>query len=96
MFKNAFILFGFLSLTPLFISAQKSTKKAEAKKAAIVASNPQPYIIYNSEGEMESFNSIVEAALEADVVLFGELHDNPMIHWQYKFHIVHYNCKGNL
>ena len=81
MFKNVFILFGFLSLTPVFISAQISSKKAEAKKAAIVASNPQPYIIYNSEGEMESFNSIVDAALEADVVLFGELHDNPMIHW---------------
>ena len=81
MFKNVFILFGFLSLTPVFISAQISSKKAEAKKAAIVASNPQPYIIYNSEGEMESFNSIVDAALEADVILFGELHDNPMIHW---------------
>ena len=64
MFKNAFILFGLLSLTPLFISAQKSSKNAEAKKAAIVASNPQPYTIYNSVGEMESFNSIVEAALE--------------------------------
>ena len=69
MFKNAFILFGFLCVTPLFNSAQINSKKAEAKKAAIVASNPQPYIIYNSEGEMESFNHIVEAALEADVVL---------------------------
>jgi uncharacterized iron-regulated protein len=81
MCKNALILFCFLSLTPLIISAQKSSKNAEIKKAAIIASNPQPYIIYNSEGEIESFNSIVKAALETDVVLFGELHDNPIVHW---------------
>jgi len=81
MCKNALLLLSFLSLTPLIISAQRSSKNAEAKNAAIIASNPQPYIIYNSEGEIESFNSIVKAALETDVVLFGELHDNPIVHW---------------
>jgi uncharacterized iron-regulated protein len=81
MIKYTQILLIFLCLTPSIITAQKSNKKADSKKAAIIASNPQPYTIYNSAGELESFKNIVEAAREADIVLFGELHDNPMIHW---------------
>ena len=81
MFKNTLILVVLFSVAPFFISAQKNSRNAEAKKAELIAKNPLPYLIYNSKGDMESFDNIVEAALQADVVLFGELHDNPMIHW---------------
>jgi uncharacterized iron-regulated protein len=75
------VMIGVLCSIPLTSSAQKNSKKAKQTQANIIASNPTPYLIYTSEGEMTSFQNIVEAALEADVVLFGELHDNPMIHW---------------
>ena len=70
-----------LCANPFTSSAQKDSEKARQATANIVASNPSPYLIYTSEGELASFQSIVDAALDADVVLFGELHDNPMIHW---------------
>jgi len=66
---------------PLTLSAQRSNKKAEQARAKIIALNPSPYLIYNSDGELTSFEEIIKAAQDSDVVLFGELHDNPMIHW---------------
>ena len=70
-----------LCAIPFTSSAQKNSKKARQAKANIVASNPSPYLIYTSEGELTSFDEIIKMALMSDVVLFGELHDNPMIHW---------------
>jgi len=61
--------------------AQRSNKKAAAANAAILASNPTPYVIHDSEGTLVSFDKIIDASREADIVLFGELHDNPMVHW---------------
>lgn len=66
---------------PFTSSAQKDNKKTRQATANIVASNPSPYLIYTSEGELASFDEIIEAAKMSDVILFGELHDNPMIHW---------------
>ena len=75
------VIMGLLCAFPLTLSAQRSSKKAEQTRAKIIASNPSPYLIYNSDGELTSFEEIIKAALDSDVVLFGELHDNPMIHW---------------
>lgn len=41
----------------------------------------QVYVIYNAKGEKTVYNDVVSAAQKADLVLFGELHDNPIAHW---------------
>jgi len=46
-----------------------------------IAQSPIPYIIYNSEGEVVDFNKMATKMTKADVVLFGELHNNSMNHW---------------
>ncbi|OWY24041.1 iron-regulated protein [Sphingobacteriales bacterium UPWRP_1] len=39
------------------------------------------YRIFNKEGKPDEYNSLLKAAQNADVVLFGELHNNPIAHW---------------
>lgn len=39
------------------------------------------YQIYNNKGKTSDFGKMLKAASEADVVLFGELHNNPISHW---------------
>ncbi|MFC2090906.1 ChaN family lipoprotein [Bacteroidota bacterium] len=39
------------------------------------------YLLYNEHGNDTSYESMVEACAEADVILFGELHNNPISHW---------------
>ena len=75
------VITALLCAIPFTSSAQKESKKARQATANIVASNPSPYLIYTSDGQMTSFDEIIKVALVSDVILFGELHDNPMIHW---------------
>lgn len=39
------------------------------------------YQIFTSTGEKVDFNQLVEKVSENQIVLFGELHDNPIAHW---------------
>jgi uncharacterized iron-regulated protein len=39
------------------------------------------YRLYTAEGRKSTFEKMVDAAADADVVLFGEQHDNPIAHW---------------
>lgn len=39
------------------------------------------YRLFDKEGKKMKYEKLVKAALEADVVLFGELHNNPIAHW---------------
>lgn len=50
--------------------------------------NPQPvlsdkpaYRLYTSQLKSVSYTKLLRRAAEADVVLFGELHNNPICHW---------------
>ncbi len=54
-----------LSLHPIFSNAQ----------------DKPAYRIYNGEGKKSDYNDLVKEASKADVVFFGELHDNPIAHW---------------
>lgn len=45
------------------------------------ASQKEAYKIYSGKGKEVSYTSMVEKLAEADVVLFGELHNNPICHW---------------
>lgn len=39
------------------------------------------YRLYDANGKSKSYQQLLERAAEADVVLFGELHNNPICHW---------------
>ena len=39
------------------------------------------YVIYDSIGKETNYGSMLKNAKNADVILFGELHDNPIVHW---------------
>jgi uncharacterized iron-regulated protein len=40
-----------------------------------------PYVLYNIKGEKANYEQLLAEAKKADIVLFGELHDNPISHW---------------
>ena len=44
-------------------------------------SDKPAYMLYNSEGKNVKYQKMIETISSADVVFFGELHDNPIAHW---------------
>lgn len=45
-------------------------------------SNDKPaYVIFNKSGEMVKYSDMIKHLQEAEVCLFGELHDDPISHW---------------
>ena len=59
------ILFAIAAL--LMLTAFKSDKPA--------------YRFFNNKGKKVSYEKVLKAALKADVVFFGESHNNPIAHW---------------
>ncbi len=43
--------------------------------------SPRAYALTNAKGKELSFNKMMKDLVEADVILFGEYHDNPIAHW---------------
>jgi uncharacterized iron-regulated protein len=41
----------------------------------------QAYVLFNSKGAKATYDQLLAEAKKADIILFGELHDNPMCHW---------------
>lgn len=39
------------------------------------------YLIYNQQLKPSSYEALLQQAASADVILFGELHNNPISHW---------------
>ncbi len=39
------------------------------------------YLLYDSAGKSVKYQKMISAITKADVVFFGELHDNPVSHW---------------
>jgi len=44
-------------------------------------SDPSPYALYNQDGKRTKFKKLVKAARKADVILFGESHNDAIVHW---------------
>lgn len=44
-------------------------------------SDKSAYRFYTAQGKNSSYEQLLKAASEADIVLFGELHNNPIAHW---------------
>ncbi len=47
----------------------------------ILAQEKPAYRVYDKEGNETDFTAIIKAGVSADVVLFGELHNNAVSHW---------------
>lgn len=39
------------------------------------------YLIYDKDGKQVSYEEMIKAVEATDILLFGELHDNPICHW---------------
>lgn len=44
-------------------------------------SDKPAYSLYNAKGKKVKFSQLIKQAQQADVVFFGELHNNPISHW---------------
>lgn len=44
-------------------------------------SDKKAYQLFNSNGKATQYEALLKAALEADIVFFGELHNNAISHW---------------
>ena len=45
------------------------------------SSDKQAYSIYEINGKVSNYTRMLERLNEADIILFGELHNNPIAHW---------------
>jgi len=45
------------------------------------AQNKQSYNIFNNNGKNASYKDIINSSQKSDVLLFGEFHDNSVVHW---------------
>ena len=46
-----------------------------------ISSDKPAYQIFDAKGKKSSYEKMLKDAKEADIVLFGELHNNPIVHW---------------
>jgi len=44
-------------------------------------SDKPAYLLYDKKGNPTSYKNLLNDAMQADIILFGELHDNPICHW---------------
>ncbi len=44
-------------------------------------SQKEAYTLFNEKGKEAKYERMLNSCLRADVILFGELHDNPISHW---------------
>lgn len=53
------------------------------------------YKLFTEKGKSTSYKNLIKDASEADIVFFGELHDNPICHWlEYEVTADLYAAKG--
>ncbi len=46
-----------------------------------MVSDKPAYLLFDKSGKLTSYEKMLIDANEADIILFGELHDNPICHW---------------
>ncbi len=49
--------------------------------SALPAQEPQAYVLYRSNGKAVHFHTMAKELAKAEVVLFGESHNDPIAHW---------------
>lgn len=50
----------------------------------MVTDTRNAFALYDAKGKTTDYTALLSEAKKADIVLFGELHDNPVIHWLQK------------
>lgn len=84
------LLMSALCCCSLFAQAQIQTRPIpKALPAGVPAKNIQAFQIFDAQGKKVSYEQFLKAitaklqksAPQPSVVLFGELHDNPIVHW---------------
>ncbi|WP_457616615.1 ChaN family lipoprotein [Lutibacter sp.] len=48
---------------------------------ALFSQNKPAYKLYNAKGKKVSYKQMIKTMSKAQIVLFGEFHDNPIVHW---------------
>lgn len=48
---------------------------------ASMKSDKPAYRIFDKRGELTNYKTLIDAAAQADIVFFGEQHNNPICHW---------------
>ncbi len=46
-----------------------------------MVSDKSAYLLFDKKGNLTSYEKLLIDASNADIILFGELHDNPICHW---------------
>ncbi len=46
-----------------------------------IKAQEKAFVIYNAKGKKVSYKKMIKVLSKSDVVLFGELHNNPISHW---------------
>ena len=70
----------FLTLSLLILISIQGTGQERAIQKAL-ADAPRAYALFDIDGKPVPWTDLVEAAMESEVVLFGEYHDDPVMHW---------------
>ena len=47
----------------------------------MVAQEKSPYALFTKSGQQTTYAKLLDAAAKSEVVLFGEYHDNSVVHW---------------
>ena len=47
----------------------------------MIGQDKMPYQIYNAKGKKTTYKNLIKKSLDTQVVLFGEYHDNSLVHW---------------
>lgn len=62
----------------------------------VFAQTEQAFVIYNAKGKKVSIAKMTRESIDAQLILFGEFHDNPISHWlELELLKELYNQKGN-
>jgi uncharacterized iron-regulated protein len=50
----------------------------------LVNDSRNAYSMFDAKGKLSDYSAMLNEAKKADIILFGELHDNPVVHWLQK------------
>lgn len=73
---TALLLISFLIFNTSFAKKDKNKDKQQTYNSDLPA-----YVIYNSDGEKVTFAEMMKELYAHDICLFGEMHDDPIVHW---------------
>ena len=72
--KHPWVMGSLMLLSLNCLGQERALNKA-------LSDSPRAFALYTSEGIPASWDAFVAEAMASDVVLFGELHDDPIMHW---------------